>query len=43
LCITKNGNFVLFYIKVVVPSPNTLPWDACTMTNLETQSPMYLK
>jgi hypothetical protein len=28
---------------VVVPSPNTLSWDACSMTHLETHSPMHLK
>ena len=30
-------------IKVVVPSPNTLSWDATSMTHLETHSPMHLK
>jgi hypothetical protein len=29
--------------KVVVPSPQTLSWDACSMTHLETHSPMHLK
>jgi hypothetical protein len=29
--------------KVVVLSPNTLTWDACSMTHLETNSPMHLK
>jgi hypothetical protein len=29
--------------SVVVPSPNNLSWDACSMTHLETHSPMQLK
>jgi hypothetical protein len=29
----------LFLVKVVVPSPQTLSWDACSMTHLETHSP----
>jgi hypothetical protein len=31
------------HLKVVVPSPDTLSWDACSMTHLETHSQMHLK
>jgi hypothetical protein len=40
---TMDLDFLLSLNKVVVPSPNTLSWDACSMTHLETHSPMHLK
>jgi hypothetical protein len=35
--------FHTWEIRVVVPSANTLSWDACSMIHLETHSPMHLK
>jgi hypothetical protein len=33
----------LYNLKVVLPSPETLSWDACSMAHLGTHSPMHLK
>jgi hypothetical protein len=33
----------IYKAKVVVPSLDTLSWDACSMTHLETHSSMHLK